>query len=160
MMRMMAVVVVSGLLLAVDRPAEVPDDGDDIQKFQGAWRGVELEIKGDSYARESARGLRLRFDKDAFTMEQGGKITVQGRYTIDPTSSPKTIDLTIIDTVQAVNKGALVLGVYELKKDQLMLCTTKANGQDRPKKLVSKQGTTHSLFTFQKEKPERGASAP
>ncbi|MGH7171610.1 MAG: hypothetical protein ACRELG_15140, partial [Gemmataceae bacterium] len=79
--------------------------------------------------------------------------TVQGRYTLDPANKTKTIDLTITDTVQTVNKGAFVLGIYDLEKDQLRLCTTKANGQDRPKKLISKPGTTHSLFTFRKEKP-------
>ena len=153
MMRLIAVVVVSGLLMAAGRAAEVREDGDDIQKLQGVWRGVELEIKGNSLPPTSARSMRLRFEKDTFTIEQGGKITVQGRYTIDPANKPKTIDLTITDTVQAVNKGALVLGIYELEKGQLKLCTTKANGQDRPKKLISKSGTTHSLFTFRKEKP-------
>lgn len=153
MIRLMAVVAVFSLWLTAARAAEFPDDGEDMQKLQGVWRGVELEIKGDSFSRESARSLRLRFDKDTFTVEQGGKVTVQGSYRIDPTATPKTIDLTIRDTVQTVNKGALVLGVYVLKKDRLQLCTTKANGQDRPKKLASKRGTTHTLFTFQKEKP-------
>jgi uncharacterized protein (TIGR03067 family) len=150
---LIALAIVSGLLLGVGRPGEKPNPLEDLQKIQGVWRGIELEIKGDSLPPPCARSLWLRFDKDTFTIEQGGKITVQGRYTIDPASKPKTIELTIIDTVQAVNKGALVLGIYELQKNQLRLCTTKANGQDRPKKLVSKRGTTHSLFTFQKEKP-------
>lgn len=153
MMRLIVVGVVSGLLMGAGHAAEVPDSGDDVQKLQGVWRGAELEIKGDTLPPPSARSLWLRFTKDTFVIEQSGKITVQGRYRIDSASKPKTIDLTITDTVQAVNKGAVVLGIYELEKDQLRLCTTKANDQERPKKLISKHGTTHSLFTFQKEKP-------
>jgi uncharacterized protein (TIGR03067 family) len=145
--------LVSALLFGVGGLGGAHNDLDDLQKIQGAWRGIELEIKGDSLPPPSARSMRVRFDKDTFTIEQAGKLTVLGRYSIDPASKPKTIDLTIIETVQAVNKGALVLGIYELKKDQLKLCTTKANGQDRPKKLSTKRGTPHSLFTFQKEKP-------
>ena len=144
--------IVSAVLVGVGPSGEKRDPLEDLQRIQGVWRGVELEIKGVSLPPPSARSMWLRFDKDTFTIEQGGKITVQGRYTLDPANKPKTIDLTITDTVQAVNRGALVLGVYELEKGQLRLCTTKANGQDRPKKLVSKHGTTHSLFTFQKEK--------
>jgi uncharacterized protein (TIGR03067 family) len=153
MMRLIAVAIVGGLLAGAGHAAEVPDERDDTQKLQGVWRGAELEIKGDTLPPTSARSMRLRFTKDNFTIEQGGKITVQGRYTLDPASKPKTIDLTIADTVQAVNKGAVVLGIYELEKNQLRLCTTKANDQDRPKKLATKRGTPHSLFTFQKEKP-------
>ncbi|HTU23498.1 MAG TPA: TIGR03067 domain-containing protein [Gemmataceae bacterium] len=153
MMRLIAMVAVSGLLMAAGPVAEMRDDGDDIPKLQGVWRSFELEIQGESLPPDCARSMWLRFHKDSFTIEQGGKITVQGRYTINPASKPKTIDLTITDTVKVVNKGALVLGVYELKNNQLRLCTTKANGQDRPKALVSKRGTAHFLFTFLKEKP-------
>jgi uncharacterized protein (TIGR03067 family) len=153
MKRLIVVGVVASLLLGAGHAAEVPDSGDDAQKLQGAWRGAELEIKGDKLPPTSARSLRLRFTKDTFTIEQGGKITVQGRYTIDAASKPKTIDLTITDTVQAVNKGAVVLGIYALEKNQLKLCTTKANDQERPKKLTTKRGIPHSLFTFLNEKP-------
>jgi uncharacterized protein (TIGR03067 family) len=153
MMRLIAVGIACGLLVGTGYGAEVPDAGDDSQKLQGVWRGSELEIKGDTMPPTSARSLRLRFSKDTFTIEQGGKITVQGRYTIDSASKPKTIDLTITDSVQAVNKGAVILGIYALEKNQLKLCTTKANDQDRPKKLATKHGIPHSLFTFQKEKP-------
>lgn len=153
MMRSLALLLVSGLLLAAAPPTETADSGDDREKLQGLWRGVALEIKGELLPPLSARGMRLRFAKDTFTIQQGAKITVQGRYSLDPSQKPKTIDLTITETAQAVNKGTVVLGIYELKNDRLRLCTTKANGEDRPKKLVSKRGTTHTLFTFQKEKP-------
>jgi uncharacterized protein (TIGR03067 family) len=126
---------------------------DDLQNIQGAWRGLAIEIKGNLLTPPSARSMRIRFDKDTFTIEQGGKITAQGRFTIDTSHNPGTIDLNITNTVQTVNTGALVLGVYSVQKDRLRLCTTAANGQDRPKKLVSKLGSTHTLFTFQKEKP-------
>src|SRR5947209_4442929 len=92
MMRLTVVVTLSGLLLAAGPAEKVQDDRDDTQKLQGVWRGVELEIKGGSMPPPSARSMRLRFEQETFTIEQGGKITVQGRYTIDPASNPKTID--------------------------------------------------------------------
>ncbi|MHB1425824.1 MAG: TIGR03067 domain-containing protein [Gemmataceae bacterium] len=153
MVTALAIAIVSGLLWGTGHKLGKHEDGDDRVKMQGVWRGLALEIKGDALPPPAARSMRIRFDKDTFTIEQEGVLTVQGRYTIDSTHTPKTIDLTITETVQTVNKGSLVLGVYALEKDQLRLCTTKANGQERPKKLVSNHGTTHTLITFQKEKP-------
>ncbi len=153
MMRSIAMILVSGLLLAADPVVRTGDNGDDVQKLQGTWRGVALEIKGDLLPPTSARTLWFHFEKDTFTIRQEGKITVEGSYTLDSSRKPKTIDLTITETVQAVNKGALVQGIYKLEKDRLWLCTTKANGEDRPKKFLSKRDAAHTLFTFQKEKP-------
>lgn len=155
MITALAIAIVSGLLWGTGHGLRKHDDGDDAVKILGVWRGMALEIKGMSLPPPAARGLRIRFDKDTFSIEQDGIITVQGRYSIDTTHKPKTIDLTITETVQTVNKGSLVLGVYALEKEQLRLCTTKANGEDRPKKLVSNHGTTHTLITFQKEKPSQ-----
>lgn len=157
-MRALTVLFVFGVLLSASLASEKRDDRDDLEKLQGAWRGRELEIKGLSSPPSSAYGMMLRFEKKTFTIEQDGKVTVRGTFALDPAQKPKTIDLTIADTVQSVNKGAQVLGVYEVNKDRLRLCTTKANGQDRPKKLVSKPGTTHTLFTFQREKTKSAVS--
>ncbi|MGH7226018.1 MAG: hypothetical protein ACRELF_22605, partial [Gemmataceae bacterium] len=95
---LIALAIVSGVLFGVGRPGEKRDPLEDLQRIQGVWRGAELEIKGDSLPPTSARSLWLRFDNGTFTIEQGGKITVQGRYTLDPANKTKTIDLTITDT--------------------------------------------------------------
>ena len=124
----------------------------DIEKLQGSWRGDSLAIKGNYLPTPEAKSLWLFFTKDTFRIEQGGKVTVRGTFTLDATRKPKTIDLAITETVQSENKGTSVLGIYELDKGKLTLCTTKANGQDRPKKLISQAGNTHTVFTFKKEK--------
>lgn len=151
-MRAFAVFFVFVVSLSVSPASEKSDNRDDLEKLQGVWRGRAVEIKGLSAPPSSAYGMMLRFDKNTFAIEQDGKITVRGTFALDPAQKLKTIDLTITDTLQAVNIGARVLGVYEIDKDWFRLCTTKANGQDRPKRLVSKTGTTHTFFAFQREK--------
>lgn len=150
-MRALAVVLVLVLLPMAGRAADKRDERSDQEKLQGDWRGVALDVKGMPLPPSSARSLRLHIEKNTFAISQDGKITVRGTFALDPAHKPKTIDLTIADSVQAANKNAVVLGVYAFDKDQLLLCTTKANGQDRPKRLVSKQGSPHSLFTFRRE---------
>jgi uncharacterized protein (TIGR03067 family) len=153
MIRPAAIALLAGLLLAAAPTSENDDPREDLEKLQGAWRADSLQIKGNHLPPLEARSLRLLFAKDTFRVEQGGRVTVRGTFTIDATRKPKTIDLAITETVQAENQGAMVLGIYELGKGTLTLCTTKANGQDRPKKLASRAGSTHTLFTFQQEKP-------
>lgn len=151
-MRVFAVFFAFVVSLSVSFAGEKPDNRDDLEKLQGVWRGRAVEIKGLSAPPSSAYSMILRFDKNTFAIEQDGRITVRGTFVLDTAQKQKTIDLTIADTLQAVNKGAQVLGIYEIEKDWFRLCTTKANGQDRPKRLVSKPGTTHTLFAFQREK--------
>jgi uncharacterized protein (TIGR03067 family) len=151
-MRLAAMIFAFGVILSPSRAAEKPDDRADTEKLQGVWRGRSIDAKGLSLMPSSAYNLLLRFDKDSFTVEQEGQVTVRGTFALDPAQKPRTIDLTLKETVQTVNKGAVVRGIYEIDKDGLRLCTTKANGEDRPKRFVSKSGTPHTLFTFQREK--------
>jgi len=153
MIRPATLALLAGLLLAAAPTPPDDDPREDSEKLQGSWRGVSLQIKGDFLPPSEASSLLLRFAKDTFTVEQGGQVTVRGTFTLDATQKPKAIDLVITQTVQDKNKGTTVLGVYELGKDTLKLCTTKANGPDRPKKLAPKTGSTHTLFTFAREQP-------
>jgi uncharacterized protein (TIGR03067 family) len=153
MIRTPAIVLFAGLLLAAAPAKENDDLREDNDKLQGAWRGDSLQIKGDYLPISEASSLRLLFAKDTFRVEQGGRVTVRGTFTLDATQKPKTIDLAITQTVQAENQGTMVLGIYELGKGTLTICTTKANGQDRPKKLASRAGSTHTVFTFKRAKP-------
>lgn len=154
MIRPAALALLAALLLAAAPPAENDDPRDDSEKLQGTWRGESLQIKGNYSPTMEARSLRLRFEKDTFRVEQGGKLTARGTFTLDAAQKPKTIDLSITETVQDENKDTKVLGIYDVSKDTLTLCTTKANGQDRPKKLATQTGAPHTLFTFTREKPE------
>jgi uncharacterized protein (TIGR03067 family) len=153
MIRPAAIALLAGLLLAAAPASENDDPREDMERLEGAWRGDSLQIKGNYLLTQEARSLLLLFAKDTFRVEQGGRVTVKGTFTLDATHKPKTIDLAITETVQAENKGTMVLGIFELDKSTLTLCTTKANGLDRPKKLASRAGSTHTLFTFKREKP-------
>jgi uncharacterized protein (TIGR03067 family) len=153
MLRSAAIALLAGLLLAAAPASEKEDPRDDVEKLQGAWRGESLQIKGNYLETPEAQSLRLFFEKDTFRIEQGGRVTVRGTFTLGAAQKPKTIDLAITDTVQAENKGAIVLGIYELDKGTLTLCTSKANGQDRPRRLASRASDTHTLFEFKRGKP-------
>ncbi len=150
-MRALAILFVLGTLASIGSAEEKRDDREGIQ---GVWRGRAVEVKGLPSTLSSAVGMVLRFEKNTFTIEHEGKVAVRGTFALDPSHKPKTIDFTIEESLQASNKGAQVWGIYKLDKDELRLCTTKANGQDRPKRFSTKQSVPHTLFAFQREKAE------
>jgi len=57
--------------------------------------------------------------KDKMTMESGGR-KQQSAYTLDPSSSPKSIDLT--------TSGRTKPGIYDLQGDTLRICFSESTG--------------------------------
>ena len=82
------------------------------------------------------------FEKDKLTAPHPGS------FTLDPTKSPKEMDLTIDEPEQRKGK---YLAVYELDGDTLKI--TFANvGQDRPTKLEAGKDDAWAMLVFERVK--------
>jgi uncharacterized protein (TIGR03067 family) len=68
----------------------------------------------------------------------------EDKYTLDPTTSPKAIDLTD-------KAGHRTPGIYLLEVDTLKVCRNEG-GKERPKKFVSRPNTHLSAWVFKREK--------
>ncbi len=77
---------------------------DDLKNIQGTWQATYLEEGGSNYQMFWLLKLQHVFEKDALTMIVGKK-EKQATYKLDPTTSPKSIDI--------IKKGETVLGIYE-----------------------------------------------
>jgi uncharacterized protein (TIGR03067 family) len=70
--------------------------------------------------------------------------------TIDPTTSPKSIEVAV---ARGANFGKTTLGIYELKGKKLTICWGEPGGEKRPKKFVTKTalgaGTTMEAYEKQ-----------
>jgi uncharacterized protein (TIGR03067 family) len=119
-------------------------DADQQAKLEGTWRFVEssADAKQKKGKRPSMRVV-FRGDTISFVGEGKGQRT-DGTYTIDPGSSPKTMDI----TTDQGGKKVLTLSIYELDGDTLKLCHylgSKA-ARERPKQFLADKETVIGLL--------------
>src|SRR5262245_36761204 len=83
----------------------------EIKKFQGTWT-IESSVTGGMEIRaDLLKGLIVIYEGDKRTVKSGDKVIQVGTQKIDPSKSPKTIDVTM---TEGPNKGAVMLGIYEI----------------------------------------------
>ena len=79
----------------------------------------------------------------------GDKTVASGTFKIDPTKTPKEID--VMDE-SGVKNDKTKLGIYALDGDTYKYCLAPA-GKPRPTEFTSKAGSGHSLGVSKREKP-------
>jgi uncharacterized protein (TIGR03067 family) len=139
------------VLVAADAPDEAAKK--EKQKLQGTWVAESVVVKGK--ANEKLKGATFNFSGDKVKMEFDGK-KQEGTYTIDPTKSPKHIDLIF----ERDGRKDLDRGIYQLEGDTLKLCMRGGSRKvdregkveeklpDRPEKFDAEI----SLITLKREK--------
>jgi uncharacterized protein (TIGR03067 family) len=144
MTKYIATALAVGLLLAAD------DAGKDKERLQGSWRAASFERGGR--AQEDARKHVLTFDGDTFTIRRDNRQVVKGTFTLDPSQSPKAIDMKVTEGRQDADVGKEVHGIYELSDGTLKWCMAEPGDTDRPKEFATKEGTRLTFVTLKKEK--------
>jgi len=145
----------SGLVLAVwarDTPAERARRKaieDDRKRFDGTWVGEFNLRDGVTIPEDEARQARLIVTGDRYTMDRGNDRTSRGTTRIDPTRTPRTMDVSIID---GPNKGETWLGIYELSAETYRACFA-TDGKPRPPAFTSEPGSGNVLWVFKRETP-------
>jgi uncharacterized protein (TIGR03067 family) len=109
----------------------------EVRKFQGAWTFESSETGGKELPASELAGLILTFEGDKHTVKKGNEMVQVGTQKLDPSKSPKAIDVTL---TEGVNKGAVMLGIYEINGDTLKVCFDAA-GKKRPTEFKSAPGS-------------------
>ena len=110
--------------------------------------GTNRVVEGQEVPEEGSRTARLIVKGDRFEMTDPAA-TYRGTYTVDPSVTPKTIDVTFTEGPEA---GKTSRGIYELDGDTYKVCVGLA-GRDRPEEFASKPGSGHALQVLRREKP-------
>jgi uncharacterized protein (TIGR03067 family) len=125
----------------------------DLDALQGAWHLSVLEVDGQVMPPDAAAGSRIVITGDSFASSGMGG-TYAGTVEIDPTKTPKHLDLRFTDGHAAGTRNP---GIYRLDGNNLTICLA-TRGTTRPKTFATKPKSGLALETFQRT-ATRSASA-
>jgi uncharacterized protein (TIGR03067 family) len=111
------------------------------KKFQGTWTIESSVTGGQEIPRDQLVGFLMIYEGDKHTLKYGDKVFQVGIQTIDPSKSPKTIDVTM---TEGPAKGKVMLGIYEFDGDTLKVCFD-SQGMNRPTEFKSAPGSQNFL---------------
>ena len=131
----------AGLLSAADSEQE-------LKKFEGTWSLSSGEADGKALTEKQLKGGKLVIDDGHYTVMIPGKDKITGQQVVDPSKTPKTID---ISDDSGPNKGKTCLGIYEFSGDEFR-CVFAAPGKDRPSKFSTAPESGQWLHVWKKAK--------
>ena len=125
-----------------------PDVENELKKFQGAWTIESSEFGGQKLPADQLKVFVVIYDGAKHTVKAGDKVVQVGTQKIDPSKSPKTIDVTM---TECPSKGAVMLGIYEFDGDTMKACFD-AEGKKRPTEFKSPAGSMTFLNVHKRVK--------
>jgi uncharacterized protein (TIGR03067 family) len=118
----------------------------DLDKLQGVWNIVSLEVDGQELPANALGDSRITIKGTSFT-STGMTIKYGGKVEIDPDEKPKTFDLIFSSGPE---KGNHNRGIYKLNGDTWIICLA-TRGDTRPTKFATTPGSGFALETLQRE---------
>jgi uncharacterized protein (TIGR03067 family) len=135
-----------GLLLGADRAADA--NKKDVERMQGDWVAASQVIDGEKLADDEAQTLFRTVKDDTYKIFSFDKPVGSGKFTIDATKKPRTIDAR---PETAAKDAPPLLGIYEIDGDTFRTCFASP-GKDRPKDFDCKAGSGQRLTVWKREK--------
>jgi uncharacterized protein (TIGR03067 family) len=119
----------------------------DLKALDGTWHLTDIVKDGKEVPIPPGSAVVELVISDGKYREKVGKDEVEvGTFTVDPSKSPKTMDVMILE---GTDKGKKQFGLYELKGDELKVAFAPP-GKDRPTALAGKEGVT--VITYKRVK--------
>ena len=117
-----------------------------LESLQGNWTVVKVTKNGRIEPEENLKEALLKIEGDKYTVREG-KTEFAATLSIDPTTSPKSIELIFRDE----GKTFTSKGIWMLEGDTLTLCVG-APEVPRPKEFRSERDSEHLLIVAKKAK--------
>jgi uncharacterized protein (TIGR03067 family) len=114
----------------------------------GTWEVVRVVVDGKEQPAPKEKAT-VTLKEDKYTVRQGGKVVREGTGKIDPTTRPKSLDIT---PATGEYKGKTALAIYGVKGDKQRVCVAPP-GKPRPEAFESKEGSGHIWQTYKRVKP-------
>ena len=118
------------------------------KEWDGDWELIRTVSEDATIPKVDSANVVLTILGDTFTLKLNGVVQGKSEVKVNEASTPKTMDET---GTQGETKGKTALSIYELKGDQLLICTAP-EGKARPTEFSCKPGSGHSLETYKRLK--------
>jgi uncharacterized protein (TIGR03067 family) len=119
----------------------------ELRKFEGTWLMASGEQDGKPLAADVVKKARLVIQGERHTVKVGDD-TYVGTHKLDPTKSPRTID---VKDSEGPFKDKTLKGIYELTDEAFRVCFAPPD-KDRPTEFTTKSGTGMMLHEWKKKK--------
>src|SRR6478735_2724910 len=130
------------------RADEKADVEKELKKFQGTWMFESVEAGGKEVPATEFKGITVTFTGDKYAVKKGDEVFEAATLKLDPSKSPKAFDVTV---TEGPNKGAVMLGIYEVGVDTLKICFVP-DGKKRPTEFKTGSGP-ETLVVHRRAKP-------
>jgi uncharacterized protein (TIGR03067 family) len=120
----------------------------ELKKFQGTWTVESSTTGGMDLPAADLKAFILTFEGDTHTLKRGDELVQVGTQKLDPSKSPKAIDMIM---TAGPNKGAVMLGIYEIDGDTLRVCFDP-QGKKRPTEFKSAPGSANFVNVHKRVK--------
>lgn len=143
------VMILASALLSmflVPLPSQGANEDANLTPFQGTWSVESITRNGVVVPTDQAQRLVLVVKGNTRIVKDGDEVKSRATFTVNPSKSPKQMDITVSEGPLA---GKTRPAVYELKEDTLTLCLT-LEGDKRPEDLTAGEGSGRLLQVFKK----------
>ena len=149
---LMAVASPSSVVLAADSLAADREEAitADRALLAGEWRVVSIEANGNTNADPVVARVTILNELDGtWSLLANGKTIAEGTSVINPTSSPKTIELKSRRSSLENARGTHYHGIYEVHETTRRICFVPAD-KPLPESFAGGSETGQILVTFEK----------
>jgi uncharacterized protein (TIGR03067 family) len=140
-------IILAALASAVLGATPIDDTKTDQKELQGKWIVTSGVIDGNAIPKDQIKG-HLTHNGEKYTWSAGGDQKGSGKFKIDSSKKPKTMDCVPAD---GPLEGQTVEEIYELNGDTLKICFAFP-GNPRPTEFKSEAGSGRWLFTYRRAK--------
>ena len=131
----------------------------ELKKLEGQWLVVSSERSGKKYPTGNEHwvfvGDRARVhlrpgnaDKNAPFVVNEGNLLLTYHFKLDPSKSPKEIDMTFLD---GPNKERVGKGIYEISGDKLKICRSLDPQDERPKDFKTEGKNNYFVMVWERQ---------
>lgn len=118
------------------------------QELTGRWQSVSYALDGKNATPEQMQKIQLVIEPDGkATALNDGKVFIASSITVDPSTSPMSMDVTYND---GDDKGKKSLGIYKIEDGVLTICRAPAK-KPRPTAFGSAPGSGLTLMTYKRD---------
>jgi uncharacterized protein (TIGR03067 family) len=120
----------------------------DLEAFKGSWTLISHEVDGKKFSEEEFKDEIVTHDGlGRFSCRRGDRVLGAGTVKLDPTTKPKSIDVT---WTEGEHRGKTGLGIYEIDGDTIRVCCARPGGRGRPAEFSAEVGSGRILIVLKR----------